>query len=180
MRIQENRRHLVILYMVGFLCGIFYANFVAKNYITVTGIFHEYFLNQYIQAEIIEEEYLWYLFRFRAAPFAGLILAGCTDLKKPAAVLCLLWTGFSAGVLAVAAVLRMGARGMLLCLAGVFPQIFFYIMGYAVILWYFYRYPQAEWNRGKTAFVAVMMAAGLLVEAYINPAVVRGVMKIVM
>ena len=99
--------------------------------------------------------------------------AGFTRFKKVAAVGCLIWTGFSAGVLAVAAVLRIGAAGMLLCLAGSFPQFFFYIAAYAVLLWYLYSFPKTGWNAGKTVFVIVMMLAGILTEAYVNPGVVR-------
>lgn len=180
MGIQQSRRQLVIWYMLGFLCGILYANFIAGNYITVTGIFHEYFLNQYTQMKIVAEEYLWYLIRWRITPFVLTAFVGCTRMRKPAAVICLLWTGFSGGVLAVAAVLRMGAKGMVLCLAGVFPQILFYILGYAVLLWYLYQYPQSRWDKSKTVFVVIMMAAGVITEAYLNPAIVRGIMKVVM
>lgn len=36
----------------------------------MTGIFHEYFLNQYTQVKIINEDYLWYLLRWRVMPLA--------------------------------------------------------------------------------------------------------------
>lgn len=180
MGIQQSKHQMVVWFMLGFFGGILYANFIAGNYITVTGIFHEYFLNQYTQIKIVEEEYLWYLIKCRIVPFVLTGFAGYTRFRKPAAVVCLLWTGFSGGVLAVAAVLRMGARGILLCLAGVFPQVIFYLLGYAVLLWYLYQYPQSRWDKGKTAFVVIMMAAGVLTEAYLNPMVVKEMMRIVM
>ena len=178
--IQQSRHRMVVWYMLGFFCGILYANFIAGNYITVTGIFHEYFLSQYIQIEIVKEEYLLYLVKCRLVPFVLLACAGYTRIRKPAAVACLLWTGFSGGVLAVAAVLRMGAKGILLCLAGIFPQIIFYLLGYAVVLWYLYQYPHSRWDKGKTIFVVVMMAAGVLIEAYVNPIIVKIIMRVVM
>lgn len=176
---SRNRHYLVVFYMLGFFCGILYANFIARSYITMTGIFHEYFLNQYSQMKIENTDYLCYLFRWRLSPFAMLAFAGFTRAKKAAAVGCLLWTGFSAGVLAVAAVLRMGAGGMILCLIGLFPQLFFYIAGYMVLLWYLYSYPRTQWNTGKTFFVIVMMVSGMLTEAYLNPGIVRWFMKII-
>lgn len=180
MKILQSRHHFVVFYMLGFLCGILYANFIARNYITMTGIFHEYFLNQYTQTKIVAEDYLLYLLKWRAFPFVALAVIGCTRLKKPAAIVCLLWTGFAGGVLAVAAVLRMGAKGMLLCLAGIFPQVFFYILAYAMLLWYLYQYPQSQWNGTKTAFVILMMGAGILSEVYLNPGIVRWFMDVIM
>ena len=61
----------------------------------------------------------------------------------------LLWTGFAAGILSVAAVLRMGLCGMLLCIAGIFPQYIFYVPAYLLLIRYYYRYPQSEWNWNK-------------------------------
>ena len=180
MRIQQRKHHFVIMYMLGFLCGILYANFIARNYITMTGIFHEYFLNQYVQTKIVVGDYLVYLLKWRILPFGAVALVGCTRLRKPGVVMCLIWTGFSGGVLAVAAVLRMGAKGMLLCVAGIFPQLMFYILAYAMLLWYLYQYPESRWNGTKTIFVTTMLGAGLLTEIYVNPGIVRWFMDVVM
>lgn len=178
MRIQQNKHHLVILFMMGFVCGILYANFIARTYVTVTGIFHEYFLNQYTQTEIVTEDYLLYLIQWRVVPFVFLAFTSNTKIRKPAALSYLLWTGFSAGVLAVGAVLRMGAKGMLLCIAALFPQIIFYALAYIIVLWYVYCYPESRWNNSKAFFVIFMMAAGIIMEAYVNPGMLKWIMKI--
>lgn len=70
MEFYRKKYQLPMLYLIGFGTGILYANFIAKNYITMTGIFHEYFLNQYTQVKIINEDYLWYLLRWRVMPLA--------------------------------------------------------------------------------------------------------------
>lgn len=180
MGIHQNKYRFVVWYMLGFLIGILYANIIARNYITMTGIFHQYFLNQYTQIEIVAEDYLWYLFRRRLLPVAVLAIAGNAGLKKTAAVACLIWTGFAAGILSVAAVLRMGVKGIFLCLAGMFPQYIFYIFAYAILLYYFFQYPRVKWSGKKTVLVAGMMLTGILLEAYINPAVMRGAMKVML
>ena len=59
MEFYWKKYQLPMLYLIGFGTGILYANFIAKNYVTMTGIFHEYFLNQYTQVKIINEDYLW-------------------------------------------------------------------------------------------------------------------------
>ena len=45
MEFYRKKYQLPMLYLIGFGTGILYANFIAKNYVTMTGIFHEYFLN---------------------------------------------------------------------------------------------------------------------------------------
>ena len=159
MEFYRKKYQLPMLYLIGFGMGILYANFIAKNYVTMTGIFHEYFLNQYTQVKIINEDYLWYLLRLTAAGI-------------------LLWTGFAAGILSVAAVLRMGLCGMLLCIAGIFPQYIFYVPAYLLLIRYYYRYPQSEWNGTKTGFTVMMIVAGILSEVYLNPGIVRWFVKV--
>lgn len=178
MGIRQNKYRFVVWYMLGFLIGILYANFIARSYITMTGIFHEYFLNQYTQMKIVTEDYMWYLLRCRVLPLGFVVFMGSAGFRKFSATACLIWTGFSSGVLAVAAVLRMGAKGMLLCVAGIFPHFIFYIFAYVVILYYFYHYPETKWNVKKTMFVFVMFVTGILLEVYVNPTVMREIMKI--
>ncbi len=52
----------------------------------------------------------------------------------------------------------MGSRGILLCIAGVFPHFLFYIPAYLVLVWYAIVYPQNRWNRQKTIFIVLMLA----------------------
>ena len=78
----------------------------------------------------------------------------------------------------MAAVLRMGLCGMLLCIAGIFPQYIFYVPAYLLLIRYYYRYPQSEWNGTKTGFTVMMIVAGILSEVYLNPEIVRWFVKV--
>ena len=173
MEFYRKKYQLPMLYLIGFGMGILYANFIAKNYVTMTGIFHEYFLNQYTQVKIINEDYLWYLLRWRVMPLALAVCVANLGFRRLTAAGILLWTGFAAGILSVAAVLRMGLCGMLLCIAGIFPQYIFYVPAYLLLIRYYYRYPQSEWNGTKTGFTVMMIVAGILSEVYLNPGIVR-------
>lgn len=159
--------------MLGFLAGIFYANLLSKAYLTESGIFNEYFLSQYAQTEINVREYLFYLLQVRLLPLSVLCILGYTRFRKVASAGWLAWTGFSCGILAVSSVLKMGIRGIGLCLTGMFPHMIFYSIAYMVVIWCLYRHPEVRWNLTKTAVVAVMMGCGILLEAYINPQIVR-------
>lgn len=173
MKIQQRKKHMTAFYMAGFLIGILYANVIAKNYMTSTGIFSEYFLSQYVAIDVIPEEYMIYILQVRLVPLMLLILVAQTKFRKPIVVGAFLWLGFSSGMLIVSAIMQLGVKGILLCLIGVTPQFVFYAMAYIVLLWYFYTYPIASWNRGKTMFVILTMALGILAEVYVNPILMK-------
>ena len=143
--------------MPGFLLGIVYVNFVARKYMAEPGIFSDFFLNQFQSVSIDVKEYVWYLLRLRAAPFLALAGLSFTKAGKISAVLFLVWTGISAGILVSAAVLKMGIKGNILCLSGLFPQFLFYIPAFAILLLYWYTISPSHWNRPKTIFVFFSM-----------------------
>lgn len=68
-----------------------------------------------------------------------------------------------------AAVLKMGLKGMVLCLVALTPHFFFYIAGYMILLWYFFSYPASKWNASKTICMILFVAVGILLESYVNP-----------
>ena len=173
MRIQENGKHFALYYMLGFCAGILYANLFAKDYIISMGILSEYFLNQYSADDIRIAEYLWYVARIRLTPVFILGALGCTKRKKGAAAAFILWTGFSSGLLFTSAVIKMGVKGIILCLIALVPQFLFYIAGYLALLWYLYTYPQIRWNLTKTVIFLLLMAVGILLECYVNPVIMQ-------
>lgn len=179
MRRYKNKSQLLALFlMFGFLIGILYANMIPREYLTSSGIFNEYFLKEFAHTEIITEDYVWYIVRSRMFPFLLLCLLSCIQWKKILVGICVAWTGFSAGILSVAAILSIGMKGIFLCAAGVFPQIFFYIFAYMIVLWYLYHYPQGKWNAKKTTITVLAMSLGIAMEVYVNPIVVRGIVGI--
>ncbi|WP_122642586.1 stage II sporulation protein M [Luxibacter massiliensis] len=169
MKILHTRKQLFVFFMPGFLLGILYVNLIMKKYTAEPGIFSDYFLKQYEAAEIVAEEYIWYLLRVRAVPFLVLLGLAFTRIRKVSSVAFLVWTGFSSGMLLSMAVLGMGIKGSILCVVGIFPQFLLYIPAYMVVIWYSYTYPQNRWNTQKSIFVALTMLTGLILEVYVNP-----------
>lgn len=178
MKIQQGKTQFLIFYMSGFLAGILYANMMSDGYLESYGVFSEYFLRQFQITEIIPEEYLAYLLHIRIVPLGILFVAGCTKWKRIVAVSVLLWTGFASGIVLTAGILRLGAAGIAICAAGVFPQIFFYIPAALVYLWYLYLSPQVRWNGGKSIFIGGMFLAGVVLEAYVNPVCLKAVIRL--
>lgn len=180
MKLERKKQGILIIFMASFLGGILYANIVADKYATVTGVFHQGLLDQYITREVVSTDYLIYLLRNRLLPLALIGVAATTKYRKVSAALFLVWTGFSGGLLAVISVLRMGGIGMLLYLVALLPHYPFYILGYALIIWYCFKHPDSKWNPWKTGFILVTFAAGIILEAYVNPIILRLVFSILL
>lgn len=178
MKINQNRNQILVFYMLGFLAGILYANLMSGQYLTSSGIFNEYFLKQYAQTDVVTEEYIWYIIGVRGIPFVTFAMIGFTRMRKLASSGLLLWTGFSCGMVAVGAVMKMGLKGLLLCLVGITPQFCFYAPAYIVLIWYFYTYPQSRWNNSKTIFIVLAFLAGLVMEGYVNPVLMKAFIKV--
>ena len=99
MQIQKNRKHFFLFYMLGFLAGILYTNIVSADYVATMGIFNEYFLNQYVQTEVVVPELFWYILKVRVMPVLMMVMAGCLKIRKAVVVIFLAWTGFLSGIL---------------------------------------------------------------------------------
>lgn len=173
MQIRENKKLFAFYYMLGFFAGILYANLQSKDYIISMGIFNEYFLNQYSVADIDIAKYLWYVVKIRLAPIILLSALGCTRMRKGVVAVFLLWTGFSSGLLITSAVMKMGIKGILLCMIALIPHFAFYIIGYILLLWYLYSYPEIRWNTSKTVVFLLSISMGILLECYVNPVIMQ-------
>lgn len=173
MKVHQNKAYITAFCLLGFFAGILYANLVSNEVFSTSGIFSEYFLSQYPSIEIVPEEYVLYIFRIRVTPLVLLILLGQTKIRKVVISVFLFWMGFSGGILIVSAIFRLGMKGILLFIIGIMPQFLFYILGYAVAIWYFYTYPMSKWNYSKTIFLCWMMFIGIITEVYVNPILMK-------
>lgn len=177
MKVSQSRKYITAFYMLGFFVGVLYANVISREYLTSSGIFSEYFLSRYASIEVIAEEYILYILRVRLLPLLVIMILGQTKIRKAATVSALAWFGFSSGILLVSAIVQMGVKGILLCVLGITPQFIFYILAYSVLLWYIYTYPVSGWNMGKTIFVILTMAIGMIMEVYVNPILMKMFIK---
>lgn len=180
MEIFQTRKQTLAFFMPGFLSGILYVNFIAKQYLAEPGIFSPVFLERFAQISISADTYLQMLLRLRALPFLVLFGASMTRARKAASVLFLIWTGFSAGALLSQVYIDMGLRGGILCMAGIMPQFLFYIPAYLVLLEYCRSYPSNRWNRQKTCFSGIMIAAGIASELYANPPLMKWLISLLL
>lgn len=179
-KFKQHKNQLLIVFLVaGFFSGIIYENLISKSQGMSIQIFQSYFLSRYTQTKIIVEEYLWYVMQVRVIPFIAICILGCLKWKKLLTTFWLAWTGFLSGVLTVSAVMHLGIKGILICMVGFFPHIICYGLAYGILLIYLYQYPENQWNGVKTIFVVLMMFLGIMLEAYLNPILLRFVLRII-
>lgn len=179
MRLNKNKGQLLIIFLaVGFFVGIIYENVISKGNVLFSELFLRSNLERYLQTNVIGEKYLWYVVKSRMLILSTVCILGCFRWKKLFVMLCLFLCGFFAGILSVAAVIQLGIKGILFCLAGIMPQGIFYVMSYSMLFIYWFRYPESRWNRAKLLFVVVMLLLGIVLEAYVNPALIKFVIKI--
>ncbi len=178
MKVLHTKKRMFAFFMPGFLAGILYVNLTAGQYMADSSIFSEYFLEQYASVEVTAGEYMFYLIGVRMLPF--LVVTGLlfTGIRKGIAMLILVWTGFSGGMLLAMAAFGMGVKGILLCVVGMFPHFLFYIPAYIVLLWYAMTYPQNRWNQQKTVFIILTMIIGIVLEGYVSPTLMKAFLEI--
>ena len=173
MKILYQRKQMIAFFMPGFILGILYINFFARQSLSGSGMFGLHILEQYRSAAFDAKEYFLYVLKIRALPFLLVTGISFTSFRKISAYVVLVWTGFTSGMLLSMAAMEMGIPGCFFCLAGVLPQMIFYVQAYVVVLWYSLMYPQNKWTGQKTGFVAGMMVAGIMLEAFVNPILVK-------
>ena len=177
-RYQDKNQLLIILLAVGFFIGVIYENIISKNMVIITEIFSKGNLQRYLQTDIIAEKYFWYVIKYRVLLLFLLCSLSCIKWKKILVVCCLLLTGFFTGSFCVASVLQLGAKGLLLCLLGLFPQMLFYGCVYGILFIHWFHYPERHWNRTKTLFSIVLFVIGILSEVYVNPILIKIIIRI--
>lgn len=170
---HSGKRQMLVFFVPGFLFGVIYMNLVVKKYGAETGIFSDLFLSKFSSVQIDVWSYLPYLLRLRLMPVIALAVLSFTRFRKAAAVAFLIWTGFTGGIALSFAADGLGLKGSLLCAVSVLPQFLFYVPACVILLWYCLSAPRTRWNRQKTVFLIATMAAGILLELYVNPVLVR-------
>lgn len=173
MKRQEIKKLILVIFMCGFLAGILYVNMIARSYIVSMGILSDYFLEQFAENNLNTWEYMWYLLKLRVIPVILLLMLWTLRVKRIAAACLLLWTGFSSGLFLTAAVLKLGLKGILLCMIGILPHFICYIVVYGIILIYIFTYPDTRWNQTKSVCMVLFLLLGIISEYYVNPVLIN-------
>ena len=175
--VQHKSQLLMMILVVGFFIGILYENVALTKSLDTLQIFEEEQLEMLRYANIKQPEYIFYIIKMRSVPILAALFLWNFRWRKPVLLTGVGWAGFICGRMLVAGVIGRGARGILLCLAVLFPHFVFYVCAYLILILYLWSETKRRWKKAKTAGVLGMFLTGLLLEIYINPIVLNFILK---
>ena len=86
--------------------------------------------------------------------------------------------GMTWGTMISISTVRLGLKGVILCVAGVIPQIFFYIPAFGWMLLWVWKQGN---NRKKYLFLGMIgfffLVFGIVTEVYLNPLILQQILR---
>ncbi len=197
----QNKTGIYRMWMCIFFGGIIFGailmNLGAAFFLGDDGIFNLPSLNRIRYLKVDSSSFLPYVIGQRIKPFLFLLLISATSFGTAAAYLLVAWQGIATGMLMTAAVIRFGIKGILLILAGIFPQyLLLFPAGIMMLVWCCqncsvrYNPGKSLWpvygNRRKqlwhqmTALIWILCVVliACVLECYVNPILMTDVVKI--
>ncbi len=190
----SGRLKLLPVFCAGLLAGIVIMNLGKSILLENTGLFDEDTL-YHIKYMTVEGSALFsYVFRKRIITVMILAMLATTYLGLAVCMGTAFWYGMSAGGYLTALALRYGLKGILLALAGVFPQYLLYVPALMALLAWSESLFRGIYSRSGTETVedrgflikklgwllAILGAvlAGCFLEAYVNPRLLLGYLQV--
>lgn len=179
MKTKTQSKAMILIYLAGFFAGILYMNLVSGRYFTGVGMLDSAMTELFVESDVSQMSYLWYLIKIRLLPILVLLAFGMTRLRRVVSAAFLIWTGLLCGMVFTYAVVSQGVLGLVLCTCALFPQIFCYIVGYGLLLMTICYYPEKHWNYEKIMVFCLAICIGIALEYKSNPIMVKLVLKAV-
>ncbi len=194
-RIQMEKLPFLQIFMVGLAVGILGMNFGKSILLENTGLLDEYTLYSMKYMSVDGKALFYYVLRERLGSVVVLAVLATTYLGLFLCVGAAFWYGMAAGAFLAAAVIRYGLKGILLAVVSVFPQYLVYIpVLFHLLLWcemlcrgiYFQKnFHQERGNRllkskyiMQLVMLCLLMIVGCVLESFINPQILSGLLKI--
>ncbi len=167
-------------YLLFFFCGILAGITVVQmqKSAALAGIFSEYFLNQYANLRIDSGKLLNYVGRYRCGQYFLVICCGVLPMAPAIFAGLVFLLGMAWGTALSISAIRLGLAGILICAAGIFPQLFFYLPAFGwVLLWTMYG------GKNRKRYLCLVMAGflfllfGIGTEAGVNPLILQQILR---
>ena len=168
----------LVLFFAGLLVGI--AIVQTQSSEALSGIFSEYFLNQYAALKIDTGRLFRYVGGYRLGQYVLVVCCGAL-FAAPVVIGALLFLfGMTWGTMLSISTLRLGLKGIVICVAGILPHIFFYIPAFGwVLLWVMKRGS----SRRKYLFLTVagffFLFFGIMSEVCLNPLILKQILSVI-
>lgn len=197
---QEKRnvyRMWFYIFVLGFLAGILIMNLGSKRFIQDGKLFDMAAINRMRYFDVDSTSFLKYELPQRLKGFLILLVVATTCFGIAAAYFWVAWQGMLAGMVITAAVIKFGLKGILLILAGIFPQHLLFIPAAVMMLcwcyqtccilyfpgkciWIPYQNKKRQYihQLGIMFWIICVVMIGCILECYVNPILVSDIIKI--
>lgn len=189
------KRFVLPVFCAGILAGILAMNMGKSIFLDNTGFFDAYTLYQMRDMTLDRNALFYYVFRKRILGLLGAAVLSTTYLGFAVCLGGVFWYGMSAGAFLAALTLRYGLKGILLAAVCVLPQYLVYVpallafLKWAEVLYYgiysrsggtFAAEDKSFIMKKSGQLIAILGAAaiGCLLEAYVNPTLLTGYLKV--
>lgn len=166
----------LILFFTGILTGILFVQTMSDD--SFAGIFSEYFLNQYAALEIDSRKLFRYVGGYRCSQYVFLVCCGAVSFAPVLLGILLFLFGMSWGTMISVSTVRLGLKGVVICAAGVIPQILFYLPAFGWLLLWVQRGGN---SRKKYLFLTgaglFFLLFGVVTEVYLNPLLLQQILR---
>lgn len=177
-----------------FAAGILLANMMGREAVSNAGILNDYFVEKFQYTEVSGENLFFYVIGERVPLVLLLLMLTLTTLGMVGGILMLSWQGFSVGFMLSTAIAKYGVKGILLVLGGLFPQYLFYLPVY-ILYCYLTNYLRLRLSKDRigngsdrgyilgawmvsAAGLLLLFVAGIFLESYMNPLILKKILKI--
>lgn len=182
----SDKTRFLSLFLIGLFGGLIYGWLFAPDYIEKVGFLSDAFLLAYLKQDIEKNQLFSYLLKGRMISLVFIWLLGSSVLGNVLIFGALIWSGFSVGLYVMAGFFKRGISGLGFCVAAVFPQILFYLPAYGLVFMAAYKIIGRRDVRkeGVIKYCIVLFASflllflGILMESYVNPAILKKILKI--
>lgn len=199
METEEAQQMARLFYtlLFGFFAGALGMVLKQENLLYNTGFLDGYTLGPIKYLEPDTKKLLITIFMQRIGMAVLLVILSTTYLGCVAAYLYQLWSGLAAGVLAAGSVIRYGMKGILLIIGSLLPQQLILVPAFLLLsvkccelcrIMYFRVISGGLSVRDRGRFLVkkgtymagciILIAAGCFVEAYINPGILKFILRL--
>ncbi len=189
------KRFVLPVFCAGLLAGLLVMNGGKSILVDNTGFFDVYTLYRIRDMAVDQNALFCYIFRKRILGMLALAVLSTTYLGLAACLGGVFWYGMSAGAFVTALTLRYGIKGILLAAVCLLPQYLVYVPALLSFLKWAESLYRGIYSRsggafaaeeggflvkksGQLAAVLCAFAIGCLLEAYINPLLLVGYLKV--
>lgn len=177
-----------ILFVLGFVLGVALPNLLWRAELEESGLPGLYLLTRVTREMPANPEYFLYVLRNRGTAYALCMLCGLSVLGLPVSLVASVWMGFLMGAVFTVSLLEFGVEGLFLAGALFFPQYVVYVPVSLALYRKSFQLSAGCWKNQRLAspakkeygvFCALagfLLAAGVFLESYVNPALVEMVM----